>query len=155
MTDKSFYPIDGPWQNYTLRRFAKLHQEGKSVSDIVDDVVDPDCVTRLVPLVALYASNGEEMLRKVEESTLLMQSNDDIVAVTAVSARLIQAYILDTCEGEREEEVEEKMVSRLIQTLRTDKTLDPLQRTVASLLQQVLDNKHLTAKEATSVFGKD
>ena len=124
------------------------------MSDINDEVVDPDSLTRSVPLVALYASNGE-MMAKVEESTLLMQSCDDVVAVIAVSARLLQAYILDVCEGESEEDEEEKMVRRLIQTLRTDMTLDPLQRTVASLLQQVLNNKHLTANEAIRVFGKD
>ena len=34
-----------------------------------DDCVDPDCVTRLVPLVA---NEGERMMDKVEESTALM-----------------------------------------------------------------------------------
>ena len=116
-----------------------------------DDCVDPDCVTRLVPLVALYANEGERMMDKVEESTALMQPKEEMVAITAVLARLLQEYIL----GNGSERTEEEVVKELIKKLRNDRELDPLQKAVASLLQQVLDRKHLTANEAITVFGKD
>ena len=151
MKDKSFYPLNGPWQNFTMRRFTELYLEGKRVVDVDDECVDPDCVTRLVPLVALYAEEGEKMMEKVEESTMLMQSKEEMVAITSVVARLLQEFVL----GNGDDVTEEEVVKRLIKRLRCSRDLDPLEKAVASLLQQVLDNKHLTAYEAIAVFGKD
>lgn len=158
MKDKSFYPINGPWQNHVLRRFAKLHRDGVRVVDIDDEVVDPDSLTRLVPLVALYATEGEEMMKKVEEHTLLMQSNDGVVAVTAVAARLLQLYILGHGHSDanmEKEEDEEEVVKTLIKQLKNNTELDYMEKSVGSLLQKVLTNKHLTTDQAIKVFGKD
>ena len=151
MKDKSFYPLNGPWQNFAVRRFCELYSEGKHVVDVDDNCVDPDCVTRMIPLVALYAHEGERMMNKVEESTVLMQPKEEMVAITAVSAKLLQEYIL----GNGDEKSEEEVIKGLIKKLRNDPELDPLQKAVASLLQQVLDRKHLTSYEAIAVFGKD
>ena len=53
-------PIEGPWSNRTMIRFVELHKEGKTARDVPDDNFnDPDIFLRGLPLLLLYAGEGE------------------------------------------------------------------------------------------------
>ena len=50
------YPIMGPYQNSTIKRFNQLYPDGKSAVDVMDDTNnEPDCICRTVPVVTKWA----------------------------------------------------------------------------------------------------
>ena len=50
------YPIEGPYQNSTIKRFDQLYPQEQSAVDVKDDTNnEPDCVGRTVPVVMKWA----------------------------------------------------------------------------------------------------
>ena len=46
------YPIDGPYQNSTIKRYNELYPLGKTAIDVPNDANnEPDCVGRIIPVV--------------------------------------------------------------------------------------------------------
>ncbi|XP_028290474.1 crystallin J1A-like [Gouania willdenowi] len=90
---KVVLPIDGPWSNESLKAFFRNVDAGKEETGC-----DVDCqmdgVTKLAPVVALYAGKPE-MLEKVEEAMRVTQNNDMCVAVTLAAARFLEHFILN------------------------------------------------------------
>ena len=148
LKDKSQLPIDGKWQNVTLRRFSECHAAGKSVSDLTDDDnnVDPDSIVRLVPFVALYAGKPE-FLEQVEEATTQLQTSDMTVTIILAVCRIMEQYMLQT-HGDP--------VKDVIQELKSPDRAHPqsLDRAVAVHLQAAVDSLDQTVFEAVRKFGK-
>ncbi|XP_056290411.1 crystallin J1B-like isoform X2 [Pseudoliparis swirei] len=90
---KPILPIDGPWRNSSLKAFIRNVDAGKEETGC-----DVDCqmdgVTKLAPLVALYAGRPE-MLEKVEKVVRVTQNNDICVAGTLAAARFLEHFILN------------------------------------------------------------
>ncbi|TNN72243.1 Crystallin J1C [Liparis tanakae] len=90
---KAILPIDGPWRNSSLKAFIRNVDAGKEETGC-----DVDCqmdgVTKLAPLVALYAGRPE-MLEKVEKAVRVTQNNDMCVAGTLAAARFLEHFILN------------------------------------------------------------
>uniref|UniRef100_A0AAY4DB82 Uncharacterized protein n=1 Tax=Denticeps clupeoides TaxID=299321 RepID=A0AAY4DB82_9TELE len=86
-------PIPGPWRNASLKAFIRNVDSGKAETGCnVDNQIDG--VTRLAPIVALYAGRPE-MLARVEDALRVTQNNDMCVAVTLAAARFLEHYILN------------------------------------------------------------
>ncbi|KAL4635907.1 crystallin J1A-like [Arapaima gigas] len=86
-------PIKGPWRHASLKNFLKNMDAGREATGCdVDNQIDG--VTKLAPLVALYAGKPE-MLEKVEDATRVTQNNDMCVAITLAAARFVEHYILN------------------------------------------------------------
>lgn len=50
------YPIEGPYQNSTIKRFNQLYPDGKTAIDVTNDQNDePDCIGRIAPVVTKWA----------------------------------------------------------------------------------------------------
>ena len=53
--EKTGYPIMGPYQESTDRRFAELNAKGQTARDIEDTNQDPNCLYVMVPTAAVNA----------------------------------------------------------------------------------------------------
>ena len=56
MTGDVQYPIEGPYQNSTIKRFNQLYPQGKTAIDIENDTNnEPDGICRIAPVVMKWA----------------------------------------------------------------------------------------------------
>lgn len=151
MQDKSKYPIKGKWRNLVLNRFIQYFPTGVSLEEYVDDDtnVDPDNITRLIPLVALYAGRPD-MLKVAEEAALQSQVNDMIITLVLASCRIVQQFIL--YEGMSLENHLSTVIAELKSSSRANPK--PLDLAVAGHLQKALDCREMSVEAATAHFGK-
>ncbi len=151
MKEKSMYPIHGKWQSFQLRRFAKCHSEGVTVESLKeeDSNLDPDCIPRNVPLIALLAGRPE-LLSTLQESVLLTQTNDMMMAIVSSTARLIERYIMNgTTDGSKHP------IEQVIRDLKDLNRLcpDDLDLAMAKHFKDVLEHRALSVKDASVKFG--
>ncbi|XP_036378110.1 crystallin J1A-like isoform X2 [Megalops cyprinoides] len=86
-------PIEGPWRHASLKSFLKNVDAGKTETGCdIDNQIDG--ITKLAPIVALYAGKPE-MLKKVEDAIRVTQNNDMCVTETLAAARFLERYILN------------------------------------------------------------
>ncbi|KAG7487517.1 hypothetical protein MATL_G00024390 [Megalops atlanticus] len=86
-------PIEGPWRHASLKSFLKNVDTGKAETGCdVDNQIDG--ITKLAPIVALYAGKPE-MLERVEDAIRVTQNNDMCVTETLAAARFLEHYILN------------------------------------------------------------
>ncbi len=156
-SEKSSYPIHGKWSNYLIHRFTECYSKGKAVTDLTEEDanVDPDNLVRNIPLIVLLAGDPS-LMTTLSDSILQLQTNDMIVAVILMLARLIERYILDgslpdsTSDASRLHPVE-----RVVEDLkRPDRELvDPLDRAMVNHLNEVLGKRGRDHKNASMEFG--
>lgn len=155
MKDKSMYPVEGKWQGFNLRRFTKLYAEGKSLEDESeeDSNVDPENISRSVPLVALYAGSPE-MFSMVHTASSQLQTSDLILTIVLASCRIMEQYILTEC-AEDNDGSKCPQVDKVIEDLKSPSRVYPnsLDRAIAVFLNEVLDNRKMSVDEATKKFG--
>ena len=151
MKDKSMFPIKSKWRNFVLNRFIQYYPTGMSLDDYTDDDrnVDPDNITRLVPLVAMYAGRPD-MLDVAEEAALQLQVNDMIITIILAVCRIVEQFIL---HGDTDIE---KLLSAVIAELKSPSRAhpNPLDRAVAGHLQKAMDCREKDVEAATAQFGK-
>lgn len=139
-TPQKNYPVKNPWRHFSIKDFLRKVEEGcKETGSEKDEQID--CVTKIAPLVALYAGRPE-MLEKVEDAIRVTQNSDIDVVIGCAAARMLEKYILN---GPSDTVIEE-----VIADLKSPKRHYPLEldNAVAAQLSEVLDAKDLPHKEA-------
>ncbi|MGH0129032.1 UNVERIFIED_CONTAM: hypothetical protein FKN15_013145 [Acipenser sinensis] len=118
-------PIEGPWRHASIKSFLKNFEAGKKETGCINDE-QIDGITKLAPVVALYAGKPE-MLEKVEEAIRVTQNSDTCVAETLAAARLLEYYILHGPD--------EKALDSVIEQLMDKNRMNPqdLDRAVVAL----------------------
>ncbi|XP_022098938.1 crystallin J1A-like isoform X2 [Acanthaster planci] len=99
-------PIKGPWISHSLIAFLANYKENKEKTGDTESR-DMDGVSKLGPLVALYAGDPK-LMECVEAVTRVTQDNDIAVKFTLAGAKLLESYILN---GPNLQAVEEIMNS--------------------------------------------
>lgn len=132
-------PIEGPWRHASIKSFLKNFEAGKKETGCINDE-QIDGITKLAPVVALYAGKPE-MLEKVEEAIRVTQNSDTCVAETLAAARLLEYYILHGPD--------EKALDSVIEQLMDKNRMNPqdLDRAVVGHFQQVKDKLFKSPKE--------
>ena len=118
-----------------------------------DTNVDPDSIVQNIPFVALLAGKSE-LLDKLQESILLMQTNDMMVVIVLAVSRIIERYILNGSSSENAE-ILLHPVEQVIQDLKCSgrDCAHPLDQAMIGHLKKVLDNRNLSVEEASMKFG--
>ncbi|KAJ8278019.1 hypothetical protein GJAV_G00082890 [Gymnothorax javanicus] len=138
-------PIEGPWRQASLKSFLKNMDAGKTETGC-----DADCqidgITKLAPIVALYAGKTE-MLEKVEAAIGVTQNNEMCMVITLAAARFLEYYILN---GPNPDALDTVLAQLNDPDRNNPKDLDPA---VAAHIQQVKQNLSKRPKELIpSVF---
>uniref|UniRef100_H3AFR5 Selenoprotein J n=2 Tax=Latimeria chalumnae TaxID=7897 RepID=H3AFR5_LATCH len=135
-------PIKGPWRQGSLKSFLKNVEAGKKETGCDRDQ-QIDCITKLAPIVSLYAGKPE-MLEKVEEVVRVTQNTDICVALALAAARLLEHYILNGPDS--------SALDVIIKQLQDPKRKNPqdLDRGVIGHLHQVKANVSKPHKEVTT-----
>uniref|UniRef100_A0A8C9VEV2 Selenoprotein J n=2 Tax=Scleropages formosus TaxID=113540 RepID=A0A8C9VEV2_SCLFO len=132
-------PISGPWRHASLKSFLKNMDAGREETGCdIDNQIDG--ITKLAPVVALYAGKPE-MLEKVEDATRVTQNNDMCVTVTLAAARFLEHYILNGPDP--------KALDSVLEQLNDPSRKNPqeLDRTVIGHIHQVKENLLKTPQE--------
>ncbi|XP_071787461.1 crystallin J1A-like [Asterias amurensis] len=85
-------PVLGPWLNGSLKQFLANHAEKKAKTGA--DSADVDSLSKVGPLVALYAGDPK-LMSYVESTVRVTQDNDIAVKYAQAGAKLLEDYILN------------------------------------------------------------
>eukprot|EP00112_Aurelia_sp_Birch-Aquarium-sp1_P019847 Seg5.3 transcript_id=Seg5.3/GoldUCD/mRNA.D3Y31 product="Crystallin J1C" protein_id=Seg5.3/GoldUCD/D3Y31 len=146
-SEKINMPITGPWRHKSIKDFLKHFDEGGEETGSQEDT-QIDSVTRIAPIVALYAGK-KEMLSKVEQMVRVTQNNDIPVAFAQAAARILEYYILN---GDKQDALEHVM-----KELKNPERLNPndLDLAISSHISKVIQSRTTAHKAAVSTFGRN
>ncbi|MBN3296646.1 CRJ1C protein, partial [Amia calva] len=119
-------PIEGPWRHASLKRFLQNFEAGMTETGCdLDNQMDG--ITKLAPIVALYAGKPE-MLEKVEQAISVTQNYEGCVSETLAAARFLEYYILHGPDP--------KALKAVLEQLEDDNRVNPkdLDRTIIGML---------------------
>ncbi len=147
------YPIQGKWQNFMLRRFAKLYSENKKLEDEREEDTndDPDSILRCVPLVALLCGRPE-LLSTAHDACSMFQTSDIILTIVLAACRVMEQYLLQ--DGAKDDGTSQ--VEKVIEDLKSSNRVFPLDLdlAVSGFFGDALATKHMSVNEATVKLGK-
>jgi len=146
-TQKLTLPISAPWRNVSIKDFLKKVDDGESETGSDNDI-QIDAVTRIAPVVALYAGR-KDMLNKVEEMIRVTQNNDIPVAFALAAARILEYYILNGSKPD--------VIEQVIKDLKNPQRLNPtdLDISMVSHFRKVLDASSMDHTAAAAQFGRN
>ncbi len=85
-------PVKGPWINGCLKQFLVNYEEKKDKTGA--DSADVDSMSKVGPLVALYAGDPK-LMSYVESTVRVTQDNDIAVKYALAGAKLLEGYVLN------------------------------------------------------------
>ncbi|XP_028396819.1 crystallin J1A-like [Dendronephthya gigantea] len=140
---KTGLPIKSGWRNGSIKYFLKKMESNSEETGNPDDA-QIDGVTKLAPLVAMYAGHPD-LLFHVEDVIRMTQDDDMAVVSALTAARIIERCLLTTNTSDTMLDVVKHVMNCLAANDRTNP--QDLDRAMISFLKEVIDSKDVPHTE--------